>query len=529
MNNKKVVALVAGTVATATLLTSCGGSHKVGESYKDENGNKIYTYEFNMYVQDDKDYPTGVTKFDEMIKKDFGIEFTYDRIPRTNWETKTNTYFATNNAPDVTTGGKENNYKNWASKGYLQPIDYNKLPDWKALWSEEDLEKVISNAENADGKLYYLPSVRQEKAQMCWLYRKDVFDKLGLQPPSTIDEFYTVLKKLKEAYPDKTIWSANGGGTSTLTSMMQAYWMPELILQQNSYVDPVTKEFVPYALATDAAREMYKFLRKAYTEGLIDKEIMSIEKEQFYNRLSTGHVFMAYNYVYNTTLFNEKSQRDNPDANWTWSPNMITAYPEKGTIYKRDPLYSNWGPAFSTSIDSEEGKFDAILKYFNWCATDEGSLYNTYGIEGETFTYVNGVPTLNEDMYHESKNTKGTKLSTIYGSMGATFLKHPVMFAEVRGDIIEPLWETYNSKPDYYYFEQIPFKYTDEEETKKVDLETALNSVRDQYMAKFLMGEYDPNNDADWKQYLTDLGKVGLADYEALQKAAYEKVLASGK
>ena len=92
----------------------------------------------------------------------------YDRIPRTDWETKTNTDFATGDAPDLTTGGKEVNYKGWAEDEMLVPVADSledlrqKMPNYCKLFGE-NMEDVYNLASSADGKLYYIPSVRQER------------------------------------------------------------------------------------------------------------------------------------------------------------------------------------------------------------------------------------------------------------------------------------------------------------------------------------------------------------------------------
>lgn len=524
MNLKKILAVTLAAAMTVPMIASCGKNSTVEV---DENGNSIYSYTFNMYTQDDNEYPAEEdTVFNNYIKENFGIKFNYDRIPRTDWETKTNTYFATGDAPDITIGGKEMNYKAWGSEGYLAPIDYTKLPNWCALWGD-DLDKVVSLASNSDGNLYYLPTVRQEKVQMCWVYRKDVFDKLNLEFPKTSDEFVEVCKKIKEQYPDSIIVSSNGQKKSSLTGFFQMFWIPELILQTQSCIDPVTGEFVPYAMASDNAREMYKFVNKLYNEGLLDKEILSIEKDNFYTRLAQNNAFITYNYVYNTDTFNNKTNvNGNSGAEWAWAKNMVTAYPDKGTIYKKDPTYSNWGPAFSAELGEDQERFDAVLKYYDWCASEEGQLFTTYGVEGESYNMVNGQPEVADGWYHEKDNPQGDKINAKYGTLTFTFIKHPKMFQEIRGNQIDELYDAYMANDKYYYFDEFPMRYTEEEESKYTDLETALNAKRDEYMARFLMGESDPNNDADWNTYLSDLKKVGLEEFEELQKTVYERTKA---
>ncbi len=553
MKVKKIVAFATSVALASSLLASCGAANR--KSYE-KDGKTIYTYYLNMYTQDSVEYAEGQdTNFANIIRDKFNVELEYDRIPRGDWETKTNLSYAVGNEADVTTGGKEPQYKKWASDQYLDPIpeeaytgDDCILKDWKALWSEDEFNKVLALAKSSDGELYYLPTLRQEKAQMCWDYRKDIFDQLNITEfPKTIDELYDVCAKIKAAYPDKIIISCNGMGTtspgSAITGFCQAYWMPELIMTQHSYVDPVTQEYVPYALTTDNAREMYKTIKKFNDAGFIDKEIFTVDKDTFSTRLAQDNCFITYNYVYNLDDFNKKTKGTNADKNsdWAWSANMITAFPEKGTIYKRDPLYSNWGPAFSAGINEDMDRYNALLKMFNWFATEDGQLYTTYGVKADdpevmrkgitdnnySYEMVDGNPQFLPGWYDESNpktdKKKDKTLSHEYGVLGSQFAKQQYMFDNIRGKKVEALYEAFNAQDNYYYFDQIPMRYTTEEEQRYADLEIALNAKRDEYIQRFFSGDVDPNKDSDWNMYISDMNKVGLSEFIELQKTVYER------
>ena len=588
MKAKKVVTgLMALMLAASSVvsLTGCDTNKNVGHSYIDEQNRKIYVYKFNMYTQDDTVYPeTHDNAFDQMLLDRFNIYFDYDRIPRTDWETKTNTYFATGDAPDLTTGGKEVNYKGWAEDEMLVPVAdsledlQQKMPNYCKLFGD-NMEDVYNLASSADGKLYYLPSVRQEKCQMCWLYRKDIFDQLGLEFPETTDEFLEVCRKLKEAYPDKIIISSNGQKKSSLTGFFQAFGMPELILADYSYVDR-DGNFVPYAMTTDSAREMYCFLKELHDMGVIDNEILSLEKDKFYSRCATDNAFITYNYIYNAETFTNKTNVNGKEGGeWAYTSNMLTNDKSRGTVFKKDPLYSDWGPAFSTSMLSEEGKMDKVLELYDWFATNEGQLYTTYGIEGESYDLVTideyknqekaridgeladgdltqeeadqqkadvdafvvpddwktikdgveCVPVVKDGWYHQEYNSGGDKINEKLGMFSAVFLKHPKMFYEVRGNQIEDLYSEFMGKMEtdnYYYIEEVPMRYTADEEQLVTDLSTSLATKRDEYMARFLLGQMDPSNDDDWNQYISDMKRVGLEKFEALQTEVYNRTQA---
>ena len=620
---KKITALTAFTLAAASL-AGCGNIN-TGVSFE-ENGKKIYAYKFNMYTQDDTKYPeTHDNVFDEDLKSKLQMFLDYDRIPRTDWETKTNTYFATGDAPDITTGGKEPNYKGWAENEQLMPVADSledleaKLPNYVKIFGDK-IEDVYDLAASADGKLYYLPSLRQEKAQMCWLYRKDLVDpvmkELGMKEfPKTTDDFLKLCRALKDKYPDKIIISSNGQKKSSLTGFFQAFGMPELILSEYSYVER-DGSFVPFALTTDNARKMYSFLKELHDMGAIDNEILSLEKDKFYSRCASDNAFITYNYVYNADTFTSKTNVNGKSGGkWTYTSNMLTNDPSRGTVFKKDPVYSNWGPAFATSCDSEPGKFDRALDLYDFFASKAGQLYSTYGVEGESYnlmtieeykdsekakadkklksdlekaktdedkakaeekaakkkkevdefvvpedwkvtkadmTYVGRegspinntivsptsreledgveyVPVVADGYYHQQDNSKGTKINEKLGMFSQVFIKYPKLFYENRGKSIEGLYNEFMDKVEndnYYYIESVPMRYTSDEQDAMTDLETSLSTKRDEYMARFLLGNMDPNNDDDWNKYISDMKRVGLERFETLQTTVYNRTQA---
>jgi multiple sugar transport system substrate-binding protein len=81
----------------------------------------------------------------------------------------------------------------YAAKGWLQPLDdlYAKYADRYQL---RDIDPGQLDQFRYEGKLYALP-MQVNVHEM--VYRKDVFDKLGLKPPTTFDELVAALDKIK--------------------------------------------------------------------------------------------------------------------------------------------------------------------------------------------------------------------------------------------------------------------------------------------------------------------------------------------
>lgn len=97
----------------------------------------------------------------------------------------------------------------YASQGKLQPLNELETRYSKAF-ALDKINPAMKQAMSYDGTLYGLPM----QAQMFILaYRKDVFDKLGLKPPTTFAELRAVAKKIQDAgtmkYPLALPWLAS--------------------------------------------------------------------------------------------------------------------------------------------------------------------------------------------------------------------------------------------------------------------------------------------------------------------------------
>lgn len=82
-----------------------------------------------------------------------------------------------------------------ASRGKLQPLD-DLYAKYKDKYTLDELDPNTLKSMTYDGKLYGLPMQSQ---LLVMAYRKDLFDKNGLTPPTTFEELRTDAKKLQDA------------------------------------------------------------------------------------------------------------------------------------------------------------------------------------------------------------------------------------------------------------------------------------------------------------------------------------------
>jgi multiple sugar transport system substrate-binding protein len=122
----------------------------------------------------------------------------------------------------------------YAAEGKLQPLDdlFAKYSDkYKLDAISPEMRKLMSY----DGKLYGLPMQAQT---LILAYRKDVFDKLGLTPPTTFEELRAVSKKIQDSgemkYPLALPWNGQADIVTGFGATMGS--------QETPYVDDATKK-----------------------------------------------------------------------------------------------------------------------------------------------------------------------------------------------------------------------------------------------------------------------------------------------
>ena len=82
------------------------------------------------------------------------------------------------------------------------------------------------------------------------------------------------------------------------------------------------------------------------------------------------------------------------------------------------------------------------------------------------------------------------------------------------------------AKEDFDHLPAVGFVYggfTPQEIDDKVDLETLMQDTFKEHTLKFVMGQKDINSDAEWEAYVAALEKAGLAEYERVYQAAWNR------
>jgi sorbitol/mannitol transport system substrate-binding protein len=132
-----------------------------------------------------------------------------------------------------------------------------------------------------EGKLYGVPM----QAQMYVMaYRKDVFEKNGLTPPTTLDEMVAAAKKIQDAgdmkYPIALPWLATGDIATQYQGMMNAFG--------TDFVDPATKKA---QFDTDKGRAALNAMKSL--QPYMDPQVTTFDQPKVQQQMFNGTAAMA--------------------------------------------------------------------------------------------------------------------------------------------------------------------------------------------------------------------------------------------
>jgi putative aldouronate transport system substrate-binding protein len=246
-------------------------------------------------------------------------------------------------------------------------------------------DALLINLVTINGHQYGFPEPPPLPRREGLVIRKDWLDKLGLQPPTTIDELLTVATAFTQKDPDgngkKDTYGLggflNGPGLGTrFDFIFGAFGVPGVwnFNDAANFGLNVRNPQYPEALAA-----MQKFI----DAKVIDPDWPTLSRDDFRARWKQGQFgimwedFAALSNKSNYTPFDENF----PDAEWIALPSPEG--PDGQAFYG---VYTGRGNIFGISQKAaDDGKGPVIARLLEWMATPEGYYLLGFGQEGVNF------------------------------------------------------------------------------------------------------------------------------------------------
>ncbi len=451
------------------------------------------------------------------LRKRTGIDLEVISIPVASIEQKSKVLLASKkDMPDIFSHQMSwQEVNDFGMQGAFEEILQHKdeLPNMKRIFFDEAKEHgtdagQLQSMYSIDGGLYMFPQFDMKKVlQHGVLYRKDVFDKLGIELWDDDEGFYQALKKLKEAYPESTPFVSKQG-IAVLNYIAQ---FNDMRWPYEYYDDEAGKW--KYGGTDEKFYEILKFVKKLYDEELIDPEFLTCTQSAWTNKITQADKgFVTIDWIGRMTPLTEQAQVDVPGYD------LRFAAPFGGG--KMVTLSSvNSGP----SVKKGENSLLA-LKLLDYLLSPSGAELMTMGVEGETYNMKDDMA---EYIGFEGKIPAVTELEDKY----AMFITGTYMRIDRRSTFFK-LSEREQEATDLMvnkegggFWDLDPYlTYTPEESEVLNPILVDLSKASEEFATKYILEE--GSSEKDWEAWIKKAKGLGLDEAEKILNDAqkrYEK------
>lgn len=463
-----------------------------------------------------------------VIKEKFNVNLQLQPIPASDYETKIATVLASGQIPDIIGGLPSEKMLKYASSGMFLNLTEHKenAAEYFDLVYRDDRINETKKVE-VDGSLYGFQKCEYNRIPVASLVaiRTDLLEEQGIETPSTFNEYYEAMKKIKEKHPDMYGFSSRNGTNYLIGAFAYSLGtggFPLFMKTRGMYYEPVTDSYV-YGPADDKFTRAVEFLRNAYADGLLDPDYATMTKDTMFEKLSNGKLMSVYdNNSFVGRVYNPAIKEIDANARFDVLEPMAD---EDGNV--RSYRYEKDWPNNNTVISSQTKYPERIMEVFNWMYTEEGIMCTNFGQEGRDYTVEDGTVITKQELIDAHKDASDIA-AAVRGELGlglqgmAQFVDEsldaqitdPIMVEQ--GELISK-W-TEEGKIDYY--PQWP-PFTDDEISSITDIESRLNNIFDQEIDGYITGKTSMD---EWPNLVSKLKAQGAEELEEIFNTAYSRI-----
>lgn len=384
-------------------------------------------------------------------------------------------------------------------------------PDWR--------KQIITD----EGDIYAFPFLRGDPSLQVFgglVARGDLMEKYSLETPTTVDEWYTTLTKLKTDFNGNgqadeyafSPWYGNQvrGGFNTTHALVGAYGVTTGFYQDNGTVKygPIQPEF----------REFLATMIQWSKAGLIDPDAVSQDQKAFDarmtgNQLGSGIMLLGGGIGKFMGLMKDKD----PNFKLVGMPYPTLKKGDKPTLGQRDNVY----PGTSAAITSSNQQVEESIKWLDYAYSDAGHMLFNFGVEGLTYTLVDGYPKYTDLIL---KNPNKLPLAQ---SMAAHFRSNSGGPFVQDKRYAEQYFQLKEQQDAYKIWQEPtnerllpPITPTQDESRKFARTMSEVNPRYDEVFAQVITGAQPIEA---WDAFVAEIKGMGIEDAVAVQQAALDR------
>ncbi|MDI6619375.1 MAG: extracellular solute-binding protein [Clostridiales bacterium] len=431
-----------------------------------------------------------------------------------------NLMIASKNIPDIV-GGNRDDINKYGTEGAFVPLNNlidKYAPHIKSFLNENPDVKAAITA--SDGNIYQIPTVYRSSISEGWFIRKDWLDKLNLKVPTTVDELHDALKAFVTKDPNGNGKPDEVGVFTRLAGAQDNKVLSVLSLfGVSDYWHTNANGKVELGLYTPEYKQAIKNVSKWYSEGLIDKEIFTRGSNSRDILFQANNGGVIHDWIPSTSSYNTKIASKVPGFK------LVGMLPPKDIngnqweVANRDKL-----PGSGWSMSSNNKHQTETMKYMDFWYTDEGVRLSTYGIEGDTYTMVDGKPQYTDKVLKAS-NPINDYMRKIGGQIEDMGYLHDASYENfMTDDEGRKTIELYQNSGviNKMNVKLPPLGFSE----KELDIVTSKYPTCRTYMLEQLQKwTLDGSSiDGEFDKYMSTLKSMGIEDVISVYQTAYDKI-----
>ncbi|MFC0216299.1 extracellular solute-binding protein [Paenibacillus chartarius] len=322
------------------------------------------------------------------IEKRTNTKLTVNMIPNGDFANKYNVLAASGDIPDIVRSNGFD-FQKYADQGLY--LDITRYVDQFGPNLKKALKPELWELTKYKGKQFVIPFENVAGKEVP-VIRKDWLDALNLKMPTNLDEFEAVLKAFTFNDPDKNGKNDTYGfGTTsrydeTIMPIMGAYGIATGQIGQGAPMMSYLKDNKIYPVAISPEyKAAIEYLKRLWDAKVVDPELFTIKPDQAQQKAAQGKIgyFTAWWSVAPQILTQQLKMKELvPNAKWD------PIFPGlKGPDGKSGmQSYGNIGSTVAISAKTKNP--EAVVKFLDYLATDEGWELTRYGIKGTHYTSI---------------------------------------------------------------------------------------------------------------------------------------------
>ncbi|NGP43836.1 extracellular solute-binding protein [Bacillaceae bacterium SIJ1] len=456
------------------------------------------------------------------------IDINWKMVPHETLSEQRNLAFGSGNLPDAfhSTGIGTADLMKYGEQGMLIPLNDlidEYAPNFKKIMKDNpDIEKSVTMP---DGNIYSLPLIGEPDFLSYRMGPKPFInkvwlDELSMDMPETTEEYYQYLKAVKEQSPSNGAVEEVPFGGPFVGTLYQ-YLLGSFGLQNKGSagglidVDPDSGDYRFYPIS-EQYKELLVYMNKLFSEGLIEKNIFTIDHHQYVANYTEG----KYGSVvwYSPT----KVTGEEVGSQYVGMPALEGPFGDKQWTTLSDPVLIPG--AFA--ITSENKHPAATMRWIDYFYGEEGLEFFFMGIEGETYEEDEEGNLVYKDHILNSEDDLSLteELKKYFSFPGGGFPSMTTQrFFQGAESSPESIAAAETLEPYLIDDRWIRMPHTKEESDQLRGFGTDIEKYVSEMREKFISGAEPMSN---WDTYVNEIENMGLEDYMEVKTTAIERQFA---